>query len=54
MIPELNTLAEARILVVGDLMLDEYFYGDIERRRLRFRWCRGVTTRCESEGQGVW
>ncbi|MDE0959634.1 MAG: D-glycero-beta-D-manno-heptose 1-phosphate adenylyltransferase [Planctomycetota bacterium] len=31
MIPELNTLAEARILVVGDLMLDEYFYGDIER-----------------------
>jgi len=31
MIPELDTLAEARILVVGDLMLDEYFYGDIER-----------------------
>ena len=31
MIPELDTLAEARIPVVGDLMLDEYFYGDIER-----------------------
>ena len=31
MIPELDTLSDVRILVVGDLMLDEYFYGDVER-----------------------
>jgi D-beta-D-heptose 7-phosphate kinase/D-beta-D-heptose 1-phosphate adenosyltransferase len=31
MIPELDSLREVRILVVGDLMVDEYIYGDIER-----------------------
>ncbi|HIC21829.1 MAG TPA: D-glycero-beta-D-manno-heptose 1-phosphate adenylyltransferase [Planctomycetes bacterium] len=31
MIPELETLGDVRILVAGDLMLDEYFYGDVER-----------------------
>ena len=31
MIPELDSLGEVRILVVGDLMVDEYVYGDIER-----------------------
>ncbi len=31
MIPELDTLQKHTILVAGDLMLDEYHYGDIER-----------------------
>ena len=31
MIPQLETLGDVRIMVVGDLMLDEYFYGDVER-----------------------
>ncbi|MEC9476377.1 MAG: D-glycero-beta-D-manno-heptose 1-phosphate adenylyltransferase [Planctomycetota bacterium] len=31
MIPDLDTLGDVRILVIGDLMLDEYFYGDVDR-----------------------
>ena len=51
-----ETIARSRVLVVGDVMLDRYWFGEVERisPRRRCLWCAWRAVKTASAARPTW